>query len=142
MREEDFFAPPGGAPLIPPPNPEIYKSMGDDNIFRMLEDFYIELEQSTIRPMFQKDMLKASKRSALFFIQLLGGPHYYQEQVGPPNIKARHKPFSIDENAKEIWLDCFYKVLEDAEQKYQFPKDHLNSFKIWLEEMANWIIKK
>ena len=56
------------------PTPEILEAIGQEGVFRMLADFYGELEQSDLRRWFPDDMKPASERSAAFFVQLLGGP--------------------------------------------------------------------
>ncbi len=68
-----IYVPSGGPGQITPPSREIYAHMGEENIFKMLEDFYLELEQSSIRHMFPKDVVEASKKSAAFFVGLMGG---------------------------------------------------------------------
>src|SRR6185295_4834510 len=123
--ERSIHTPPGGPPQGPGPNPEIYRIMGEDNIFKMMSDFYKELEKSPVRNLFPADMEEASKKSALFFIGLLGGPPLYLQKYGSPRMRARHIPFEIDEQARQVWLACFEKTLERAEAKYQFPQQHL-----------------
>src|SRR5579872_7038563 len=102
----DIFVPPGGPPQSGPSR-EIYALMGEANIFKMLSDFYQELEKSTIRSLFPPDMEEASQKSAMFFVTLLGGPALYAEKYGPPRMRARHIPFEIDEAARQVWLSCF-----------------------------------
>src|SRR6266446_5770810 len=102
-----IHTPPGGPPQGPSPNSEIYKSMGEENIFRMMSDFYKELEKSEIRSLFPADMEEASKKSAAFFVTILGGPPLYAQMYSPPRMRARHIPFEIDERARQIWLACF-----------------------------------
>ena len=72
-----IYVPPGGPPQGPPPDPEIYRIMGEVNIFKMMSDFYKELEKSEVRPLFPADMEEASKKSAAFFVGILGGPPLY-----------------------------------------------------------------
>jgi hemoglobin len=134
--------PPGGPPQGPPPNPAIYKVMGEENIFRMMLDFYKELEKSEVRPLFPADMEAASKKSALFFITILGGPPLYAEKYGSPRMRARHIPFEIDEHARQVWLACFERVLENADAKYQFPMEHMASFKAFLKSFSAWMVNK
>ena len=62
--------------------------MGQENIFKMLEDFYLELEQSSIRHLFPDDVVAASRKSAAFFVGLLGGPPLYQQLYGPPMMRS------------------------------------------------------
>ena len=46
-----IYTPPGG-----PQGTEIYKVMGEANIFKMMSDFYKELEKSELRHLFPADM--------------------------------------------------------------------------------------
>ena len=96
-------APPGGPPQGPGPNPAIYRLMGEANIFRMMSDFYRELEKSEIRYLFPPDMEAASRKSAAFFVTVLGGPPLYMKLYGPPRMRARHLPFEIDEQARRVF---------------------------------------
>jgi hemoglobin len=140
--QRSIYVPPGGPPQGPGPSPEIYQVMGDANIFRMMLDFYKELEQSEVRHLFPPDMEEASKKSALFFIGLLGGPPLYLQKYGPPRMRARHLPFEIDEPARLVWLRCFDKVLDGAETKYNFPARHLEGFKDFLKGFSAWMVNK
>src|SRR5215510_14844861 len=84
-----IYTPPGGPPQGPGPDSRIYKIMGEENIFRMMSDFYKELEKSEVRHLFPADMEGASKKSAAFFVTVLGGPPSYFEKYGPPRMRAR-----------------------------------------------------
>ena len=137
-----IYTPPQGPPQGPGPNSEIYAIMGEANIFRMLADFYQELEKSEIRPLFPQDMAEASKKSAAFFVTILGGPPLYFERYGPPRMRARHLPFEIDERARQVWLACFERTLENAPSKYQFPPQHLEGFKDFLKSFSAWMVNK
>ena len=137
----DLYTPPGGPPQGPGPSREIYSAMGAEKIFEMLADVYGELEQSSIRNMFPEDMQTASRRSAAFFVQLLGGPPMYNEQYGRPAMRARHLPFEITETARRVWVGCFFRVLEDA-GRYGFPEEHLEGFKTFLDEFSRWMVNR
>ena len=132
----------GPSQFPPPPSRGIYPAMGEANIFAMLKDFYLALEQSTIRDMFPADMVAASEKSAAFFVGLLGGPPLYQQRYGPPMMRARHLPFPIDEAARQVWLACFDQVLDQAEEKYQFPAEHLPGFRDFLQGFSAWMVNK
>lgn len=114
--------------------------MGQDNIFAMLRDFYLELERSPIRRLFGPDMVAASERSAAFFVGLLGGPPLYHERYGNPMLRARHLPFRIDRAARDVWVSCFEKVLEEAPARYRFPPEHLPGFVQFLRDFSLWMI--
>jgi hemoglobin len=137
-----IYVPPGGPPQGPGPNPAIYRTMGEENIFKMMSDFYKELEKSTVRHLFPPNMEEASKKSAAFFVTILGGPPLYFEKYGSPRMRARHLPFVIDEPARQVWLECFDRVLEGADSKYQFPLEHMDSFKTFLKGFSAWMVNK
>ena len=140
--ERVIYTPPTGPPQGPGPNSAIYRIMGEANIFRMILDLYKELEKSEVRPLFPADMEEASKKSAAFFISIMGGPPLYAQRYGPPRMRARHIPFEIDERARQIWLECFDRVLEGADVKYQFPMEHLAGFKDFLKSFSAWMVNK
>lgn len=135
-------------PYIPPidpsriagPSREIYAVMGEANIFAMLADFYAELEKSAIRAMFPGDMRAASEKSAAFFVGLLGGPPLYQQRYGAPMMRARHLPFPIDETARQEWVACFERVLAHAPERYNFPAEHLEGFRAFLQGFSAWMV--
>lgn len=138
--DRDFFVPPIDPRQIVAPSKEIYDAMGEDNINRMIDDLYVELEQSSIREMFSTDMKAAAARSAAFFVGLLGGPPIYHQRYGNPMMRARHMPFPIDLAARDVWLACFMRVLENADEKYRFPKQHLESFREFLQGFSMWMV--
>lgn len=139
-KERVFYIPPEGPPQDIQPSPEIYVKMGENCIYQMLEDFYCELEKSSIRHLFSQDMKEGSRRSAAFFIFILGGPPLYQQQFGHPRMRQRHLPFAIDEAARQTWLDCFKRVLQDADKKYQFPMEYMQGFWRFLEQFSAWMV--
>ena len=140
MHERQIYVPPGGPPRVAAPSAEIYAAMGEANIFAMLEAFYHELEQSSLRHMFPRDMVNASQKSAAFFVGLLGGPPLYHQRYGNPMMRARHLPFVIDETARQEWLACFDRVLALAPTKYNFPAEHLPGFRTFLVGFSSWMV--
>lgn len=138
--KRDIYVPPEGPPQGINPSPQIYAIMGEDAIYQMLEDFYLELEKSSIRSLFPPDMKEASKRSAAFFVFILGGPPLYQQLYGPPRMRQRHMPFAIDEQARQVWLDCFKKILLNADKKYHFPMEHMEGFWRFLDRFSAWMV--
>jgi hemoglobin len=133
------YIPPGGPPQAGPSR-EIYALMGRENIYQMVEHFYVELEKSELRRWFPEDMRAASRKNAAFLMGVLGGPSLYAELYGPPMMRQRHLPFPIDEHARQVWLSCFKGVLEGAEEKYDFPAEHLAGFIEFLETFSAWMV--
>lgn len=134
------YVPPVDPQRITAPSREIYGAMGEAGIVRMIEDFYRELEQSSIRPLFPPDMVESSRKSAAFFVGLLGGPPLYHQRYGNPMMRARHLPFAITPRARDEWLACFERVLADAPARYGFPAQHLPGFRAFLREFSLWMV--
>lgn len=140
--DREIYVPPEGPPRVSAPSREIYGVMGEENIFQMLEDFYVELAQSEISHLFPEDVVTASQKSGAFFVGLLGGPPLYHQRYGSPMMRARHMPFPIDDAARLVWLDCFERVLENAPETYDFPTEHLDGFRAFLREFSKWMVNK
>lgn len=123
-----------------PPSHEIYAHMGEANIYLMIADFYEALAQSSISHLFTADRQTAVDKSASFFVGLLGGPPLYHTRYGNPAMRARHMPFAIDEAARQVWLACFNRVLDNASSAYDFPAEHLPTFRAFLEGFSAWMV--
>ena len=122
------------------PSRDIYGRMGGENIYRMLEAFYRELGESSIRGMFPADLVASSRKSAAFFVQLLGGPPEYNERHGSPRMRARHMPFRITITARDEWLACFERVLDRAVDEFGFPAEQLDGFRRFLRSFSSWMV--
>ena len=125
---------------VRPPSKAIYAQMGEENVRQMLRDFYQLLGESAIQEMFPVDLETASQKSADFFIGLLGGPALYHQRHGNPMMRARHMPFKITTQGRQVWLDCFEAVLADAPTKYDFPVDELPGFHDFLRGFSMWMV--
>lgn len=139
---DEIYTPPEGPSPVDPPSKEIFARMGEENITQMMIDFYERLEKTEIRHMFPKNMRASAKKSALFFIQIMGGPAEYSQRFGPPRMRMRHLPFAIDDKARDIWVKNLYATLENATEKYSFPPEHIEYFKIYIREFAKWMVTR
>ncbi len=139
-RERQIYVPPIDPRDVVPPSREIYRLMGEANIFRMIDDFYRELEASSLRPLFPSDMRAAARRSAAFFVGLLGGPPLYHQRHGNPMMRARHMAFAVTPRARDEWLACFDRVLAHAVEGYAFPAQHLDGFRRFLRDFSLWMV--
>jgi len=141
----EIYIPPGGPPRIPKPSDDIFSAMGEKGVFGMLADFYRRLGQSQIRHLFpdgEEALVEASRKSAAFFVQIIGGPPLFSQTYGAPKMRERHLPFEIDAAAREEWLRCFGEILAVAPERYGFPPEHLPGFRTWLEGFSAWMVNK
>ncbi len=121
------------ANFIPPvqkPNPAFLKEIGEQGIRDLLRRLYICLDTSPIRSIFPPEdtqgMMEASQISADFFIQICGGPDYFNQNRGMPQMRGRHAPFAITAEARLHWLTCFEEALKPLEGN--ISEDNLQSF--------------
>lgn len=139
-RTRPIHVPSTPPPQDQPPSPAILAALGEAGVERLLEDVYARLEEGPLRPLFPDDMRAASRRSAAFFIQLLGGRPLYSQRHGPPRMRQRHLPFEIDEAARAEWLATFERVLAEAEARHGFPPEHLPAFRSFLHSFSAWMV--
>lgn len=139
-RTQPIYTPQGGPPQVDRPNQAILEILGQEGIFRILSNTYKRIGSSPIRPMFAEDLEVASRRSAAFFVQVMGGEPLYTENYGPPRMRQRHFPFEIDAAAREEWLKCFKGSLQEDVEQHGFPAEHLASFETFLNEFSKWMV--
>lgn len=140
QRQSPIYTPPGGPPQGERPSPLIFQTIGEAGCFGLLADLYERLEESSVRHLFPEDMELASRRSAAFFVQLLGGPPLFSQTYGPPRMRQRHIPFEIDEAARVVWLECFEQALSEAPARHGFPEEHLPGFREFLHSFSGWMV--
>lgn len=134
--------PPQGPPRLEPPNPAIYAAMGEEGVNAMLEAVYAEFARSSIAAMFPRSaagLQAAARKSASFFVTVLGGPPLYHQRFGNPAMRARHMPFVITEEGRLEWLRCWQVVLADA-GRFGFPAADVPLFFTWLDGFSGWML--
>lgn len=130
---------PGEKPDVTLPSTQILEILGEDGIRKMVSDFYDLLVESDISDLFPKNPValeKAKENSADFFIQICGGPMYFNKHRGRPMLNRRHLPFKITSQGREIWLSCFRNVLT----KLNLPEPALISFWNYLDVFSKWMV--
>ncbi len=130
---------PGIRPNVTLPSTQIIALLEEEGIRKMVSDFYDLLVQSEIKELFPKNPIaleKAKEHSADFFIQICGGPDYFNQNRGMPQLNRRHRPFKITAEGREVWLDCYKQVLI----KQNLPGEVLLSFWNYLDVFSKWMV--
>ena len=132
----------GVTPAVTKPNPAFLTDIGEEGMRALLDRFYMDLFQSPIKELFPKEidvMKDAGQISADFFIQICGGPAYFNQNRGAPQMRKRHAPFPISPNARLHWLVTFEEALQpiineklSSEENIQSFWNYLNIFSIWM----------
>lgn len=129
----------GTRPPVNLPTPQFLELLGEDGIRKLISDHYDLLKQSNIRGLFpptEKGFEMAKQHSADFFIQICGGPKYFNENRGAPMMASRHAPFKITQEARRIWLESYAMILHPLD----VPEDVKESFWSYLDIFSIWMM--
>lgn len=89
---------------------------GVANIRQLVETFYDVMESDpkaqAIRAMHPEDLTSAREKLFMFLTGWTGGPQLYIERYGHPFLRRRHLPFAIDESARDQWMYCMIRAME------------------------------
>lgn len=90
---------------------------GEAAILRLVERFYFYMdtlpEASEIRAMHAADLSGAHNKLFKFLSGWLGGPDLFVQEYGHPRLRQRHFPFAIDASARDQWMLCMNKALDE-----------------------------
>ena len=139
MQPEIQQYPFGARPDVTRPNPEFLTFMGENGIRKLVNRHYDLMHESSIAHLFptDKDELEAAKkRSADFFIQICGGPDYFNQNRGKPALIRRHAPIANDGAGRQVWLECYHQALLE----FDIPKHLFNSFWEYIQVFSAWMI--
>jgi len=141
MNLEISYAGFGVKPPVTKPIPEFLLEVGEDGLRELISKHYDAIKESDIYHLFPQDdaeFAQAKVNSADFFIQICGGPAYFNQNRGAPRMVGRHAPFAIDAKARERWLELYKPLLEElkeqgvTETSLQSFWNYLNIFSLWM----------
>jgi hemoglobin len=91
---------------------------GEVVVDRLVEAFYGHMdnlpEARTIRAMHAADLGDVKKVLKRYFTEWTGGPALYSPEKGHPRLRQRHMPFPIDDAARDAWMGCMRKALDET----------------------------
>ena len=130
---------PGVRPGVTLPSKQMFVLLKEEGMRKMVSDHYDLIINSSIKDLFPKNPIaleKAKEHSADFFIQICGGPDYFNQNRGKPQLNRRHMPFTITAEARIEWLNCYREVL----QKMDLPEEVMLSFWNYLDVFSKWMV--
>lgn len=128
----------GTRPQVELPSPKILDFLGEEGMRKLVADHYDLLRQSNIKGLFppsNEGFEMAKKHSADFFIQICGGPRYFDQSRGAPRMVARHSAFKINQEARRIWLESYIIVLSQLDMSEELKQsfwNYIDIFSIWM----------
>jgi len=107
-----------------------YQRLGGEEAIRKLVDRFYELmdtlpQAQQIRAMHPDDLSGSADKLFMFLSGWLGGPQLYTETYGHPRLRMRHMPFPVDVAARDAWMLCMKKALEEMNIEDEMLRQHL-----------------
>jgi len=85
---------------------------------RLVEAFYSHMDKlpqaATIRAMHAADMGQIKIVLKRYLSEWTGGPKLYSPEKGHPRLRQRHMHFPIDNDARDAWMICMTKALDET----------------------------
>ena len=119
-----------------------YQQLGGDKGVRQLVDAFYDFmetlpEAAEILALHPKDLSSSRDKLYMFLSGWLGGPQLYMEAYGHPRLRARHLPFPIDSKARDAWLLCMDKALEQLAVERSLHFQLMQAFQPTANHMRN-----
>ena len=118
-----------------------YRAAGGlDGLRRLVDDFYRIMDESPaaaeLRRIHPADLSASRDKLTCFLSGWLGGPPLFEQKRGPPRLRMRHAPYTIDGQARDEWLLCMRLALTE-----QVPDmDFRAALQLAFEQMADHLI--
>jgi hemoglobin len=132
----------GVRPPVTKAIPEFLIEIGEEGLRQLVSDHYDALKESDIKHLFPLDdeeFKLAKQHSADFMIQICGGPAYFNQNRGAPQMVGRHAPFRIDAKARETWLKLYQPLFLELKEK-GITERSLESFWNYLNVFSLWMV--
>ncbi len=107
--------------MILEPDTSPYILLGGENAVRALVNRFYDLMdseaqwRSPLREMHPKDLSESKEKLFLFLSGWLGGPDLYVQKFGHPRLRARHASFPVDDQARDQWMACMLRAMQEQE---------------------------
>jgi hemoglobin len=106
-------------PVMTDVEPSLYEMLGGEKGLRSLVDRFYDLMDSSpeaekIRSFHARSLKQSREKLFMFLSGWSGGPQLYIERFGHPRLRMRHMPFPIGTTARDQWLWCMNKALEES----------------------------
>jgi hemoglobin len=119
-----------------------YEQLGGDAGIRSIVDRFYYLmdsapEAQLVRALHATSLKSSREKLYLFLTGWTGGPQVYVEKFGHPRLRMRHFPFSIGTQARDEWLWCMDRALDEHEMPPQLREDLRRKLHSLADHMRN-----
>lgn len=97
----------------------LYIELGGEDIVKQISKKFYQImdtwpEAKVVRDMHPADLKSSEEKLFMFLSGWLGGPQLYQEKFGHPMLRARHLPFKIGKNERDLWILCMTRAFDEC----------------------------
>ena len=119
-----------------------YDRLGGAHAVRQLVTRFYQLmdelpEAHDIRVMHPAELSSSREKLFEFLSGWLGGPPLYMERRGHPRLRLRHMPFAIDSRARDAWMLCMRRALEESAADPMLREMLLSAFSRMADHLRN-----
>lgn len=115
---------------------------GEAGVRELVDRFYdlmaLDEEFARIRALHPPQLQGSREKLFLFLSGWLGGPPLYAERIGHPMLRARHLPFAIGLEERDLWLACMSRAMDDVGIDAEVQRALARSF----FQTADWMRNK
>lgn len=128
-------------PEIPFPSARVLAVAGEETLRHLVRHHHVLLRESEIGPLFPADetaFTAAVELIADYVVEVCGGPAQFTPSHGKTCLRKRHFPFTIDELAREIWLEKLFQAMVEID----FPEEIHEEYWNWMEAFTVRLINR
>ena len=115
-----------------------YELLGEENLNLLLDKFYdLVAKDDRINHLFKDDFEIIKKKQRFFLTQFFGGPALYNQNYGPPRMRARHIPHAITSASAEAWLENMAAAVDSLPIEEELKMIIYSSFPKLAAHMVN-----
>lgn len=123
-------------------NESLYTRLGEaDGVRALVDRFYDHMdtlpEAASVRSLHPEDLSESRDKLYWFLSGWAGGPPLYVMRKGHPRMRARHLPFAIGPRAREEWLMCMYRALDEVVDDPMLRDQLAGAFRRIAQHMQN-----
>lgn len=113
------------------------KEEGIKNLAKTFYEVMNELpEAEHIRKMHAESLVNIQEKLFEYLNGWFGGPHLYEEKYGTICLTDPHKPYTISEDARDQWLQCWNEAMnrigasEETQEMIKMPIFRMADFMV------------
>lgn len=126
---------------VPMPSSKLFIKWGEEKIRKMVRYHHNLLRLSDIEHFLPEEEARfehATQKTADFFVEVLSCKISSHDLFGYPALKMRFFQITVDETARDIWLQMYKKAIVDM----NMPSECIEDFWNWIEPLSLWMINR